>query len=542
MGWEPRLHRTLCLTMLLIMLMVSQVAFAQTEPSQLIIETVPPTSDIYFALAGTVAVTDENGIAAFPPLADGEYELRLLLPPDKEDAETRQIFKMWQDGVQTPKRLVSIQGLTQLQAGFEVQKRFHLNFVDANGNEVDQERISAAAFHDEMAFAHDDAVWLTTETVVVDGRMLQTQAVTQRLTSVEVDGVNVVIPQVVEPMGAEVELLLFSAEISTRNTLFNFPLNNGIRLTYPDAKRLTYHLEAGKVEIDQLARGLYYAQPTNGLTPPIPFFLAENQQIELITIGWLEISMVVLCVLLIIGGVGLQKYPIVAGWILPTARTVQPRWATGFGLILLMLGISGVILFAYLLTQLSAHVTTATTQAEIDPTLPAPPVSATPSPALIPSVEPTATPTITPSPTVTPAEAIPTRPPLPTATPVTPIVEVAEIRSIPTPIIHTVVDGENLNDIARIYYGNAGLWNFILEANRASLQSVRELSIGQELVIPPILHTVTAGDTLSLIAEKYYGDRFAWEQIYNANQDVLSSPEVVEVGQQLIIPFVIDIP
>lgn len=51
-------------------------------------------------------------------------------------------------------------------------------------------------------------------------------------------------------------------------------------------------------------------------------------------------------------------------------------------------------------------------------------------------------------------------------------------------------------------------------------------------------HTVGAGDTLSAIALKYYGSaaRSKWMAIYEANSDVLSSPNVIVPGQSLKIP------
>jgi nucleoid-associated protein YgaU len=49
-------------------------------------------------------------------------------------------------------------------------------------------------------------------------------------------------------------------------------------------------------------------------------------------------------------------------------------------------------------------------------------------------------------------------------------------------------------------------------------------------------HTVVAGDTLSKIAEKYYGDASLYPQIFQANRDVLSDPNKISIGQKLRIP------
>jgi nucleoid-associated protein YgaU len=50
--------------------------------------------------------------------------------------------------------------------------------------------------------------------------------------------------------------------------------------------------------------------------------------------------------------------------------------------------------------------------------------------------------------------------------------------------VHTVADGENLSAIAKRYYGNAGRWMEIFNANRDILQNENSLSPGMKLRIP----------------------------------------------------------
>jgi len=52
----------------------------------------------------------------------------------------------------------------------------------------------------------------------------------------------------------------------------------------------------------------------------------------------------------------------------------------------------------------------------------------------------------------------------------------------------------------------------------------------------PRTHTVQAGDTLSAIAKKYYGNANEYMEIYNANRDQLSDPNKISPGQVLKIP------
>jgi nucleoid-associated protein YgaU len=49
-------------------------------------------------------------------------------------------------------------------------------------------------------------------------------------------------------------------------------------------------------------------------------------------------------------------------------------------------------------------------------------------------------------------------------------------------------------------------------------------------------HEVVAGDTLSKIALKYYGDASLYPTIFEANRDQLKNPDLIKVGQKLRIP------
>ena len=50
------------------------------------------------------------------------------------------------------------------------------------------------------------------------------------------------------------------------------------------------------------------------------------------------------------------------------------------------------------------------------------------------------------------------------------------------------------------------------------------------------IHTVQSGETLSSIAKQYYGDANKYGMIFEANKDKLSSPDNIQVGQELVIP------
>jgi hypothetical protein len=49
-------------------------------------------------------------------------------------------------------------------------------------------------------------------------------------------------------------------------------------------------------------------------------------------------------------------------------------------------------------------------------------------------------------------------------------------------------------------------------------------------------YTVQSGDSLSKIAKQFYGDSNAYNKIFEANRNVLTDPDKIKPGQELVIP------
>ncbi|MEO6462123.1 MAG: LysM peptidoglycan-binding domain-containing protein [Candidatus Eisenbacteria bacterium] len=49
-------------------------------------------------------------------------------------------------------------------------------------------------------------------------------------------------------------------------------------------------------------------------------------------------------------------------------------------------------------------------------------------------------------------------------------------------------------------------------------------------------YTVVAGDSLSKIAKRFYGDANEWRRIFEANTDQIENPDLIHPGQVLRIP------
>ena len=49
-------------------------------------------------------------------------------------------------------------------------------------------------------------------------------------------------------------------------------------------------------------------------------------------------------------------------------------------------------------------------------------------------------------------------------------------------------------------------------------------------------YTIKSGDSLSKIAKQFYGNAGDWQKIYQANKDKIKDPDMIFPGQKIIIP------
>ena len=73
-----------------------------------------------------------------------------------------------------------------------------------------------------------------------------------------------------------------------------------------------------------------------------------------------------------------------------------------------------------------------------------------------------------------------------------------------------------------------------------NIQGVSEVKI-DGVTAPPIsveveYYEIVAGDNLSKIAKRFYGDANAYELIFTANREVIKDPDLIFVGQKIRIP------
>lgn len=80
------------------------------------------------------------------------------------------------------------------------------------------------------------------------------------------------------------------------------------------------------------------------------------------------------------------------------------------------------------------------------------------------------------------------------------------------------------------------VWEQIKKVDAGYADLTADITLDPSLPVPARIYEVVAGDNLSKIAKKFYGDANQYRKIFEANKDQLSDPDKVKVGQKLKIP------
>lgn len=277
------------------------------EPARTALYTVPPVPGLTFRLNGKSYVTDETGVANIQVNTSGVFTLEVLpieegtLPPN-----IRMEFARWNDNVFTQKRQVYFPRARRLEVGFTVSYQVNQEFSDLKGDPVDPSRVDSMTLRgigNTFTFDKAGPIWLPANRLTRRiGERLESEEILYYFREILVDGANVVNkseqrfrirPDDVWP----VEVLLYAVRFSARDAMFRFPIGKGIALTYPDGHTeefLFTDSENAEVTVTGLARGSYSARifGAGGSAPPTPVHLSRDQNVELLMLSYLDISLI----------------------------------------------------------------------------------------------------------------------------------------------------------------------------------------------------------------------------------------------------------
>jgi nucleoid-associated protein YgaU len=86
------------------------------------------------------------------------------------------------------------------------------------------------------------------------------------------------------------------------------------------------------------------------------------------------------------------------------------------------------------------------------------------------------------------------------------------------------------------------VWNQIKAINPACDDISADIAVDSSLTQPQSAgaskqtYTVKPGDSLSKIASQFYGNAGEYMRIFEANKDKLSDPNKIQIGEELVIP------
>lgn len=92
-----------------------------------------------------------------------------------------------------------------------------------------------------------------------------------------------------------------------------------------------------------------------------------------------------------------------------------------------------------------------------------------------------------------------------------------------------------IKGVANNQYEKNLIWDKIKELGGESPSDIKA-NISVEDTTVYARHTVQSGESLSKIAKHYYGDAMKYKQIFAANTNILSNPDVIHPDQVLVIP------
>lgn len=77
-------------------------------------------------------------------------------------------------------------------------------------------------------------------------------------------------------------------------------------------------------------------------------------------------------------------------------------------------------------------------------------------------------------------------------------------------------------------YAKNELWDVVKKIDANVSDAIIDINVQSGLT-----YKVVSGDTLSKIAKRFYGDAGSYPRIFEANRDKLSDPDKIQVGQEL---------
>jgi len=111
------------------------------------------------------------------------------------------------------------------------------------------------------------------------------------------------------------------------------------------------------------------------------------------------------------------------------------------------------------------------------------------------------------------------------------------------PYYYTIRKKDTLATIAKKFYGNSLEYKKIIHANKRLRSAKTSLHLGEKICIPRKdgkktrrFIIVEKGNTLALLAKRFYGDKTKIKKIIRANYKIKNSRSMLHIGQKVYLP------
>ncbi len=291
-------------------------------PVTVTLQTVPPLADVLFTVDGHRVRTGRSGQASYTGQHDYRWHTVALLDTEIATTGRRYAFVRWagqRDPDQAYRPVVTglpLRASYTITAGFRVRFPVRASFVDQFGQPLPAGRITAASVRsdegDVVAVPLDAGVmWLEGATPVYRNSMLTLSEVWYGLNSVTIGGANAIEPgrnrfRPSREGHLAVTVMLHELTVGARDALFGSATGRSIRVTGADGIAQTATLRAdGTATVSGLPRGVYTVEVLGapGVVPTSRFTLSGNRTVAIRVIGWLDLGLGALAVLLAGAGV-----------------------------------------------------------------------------------------------------------------------------------------------------------------------------------------------------------------------------------------------
>ncbi len=117
-----------------------------------------------------------------------------------------------------------------------------------------------------------------------------------------------------------------------------------------------------------------------------------------------------------------------------------------------------------------------------------------------------------------------------------PVIDFAKTRGVSLKNVHVENDKLLIRGAAPNQQIKNEVWAKIKGIDPVYADLTADITIDAALPVPEKIYEVVGGDSLSKIAKHFYGDAGKYMKIFEANKDQLSDPDKIKVGQKLRIP------